>query len=79
MGQGSNVVGAGVGAQDRGDGLHGLGGDVFGVIDGDLGEQCPVEHPAFGGFGFGVEVSQVGEDVEDRVESDLRVGVEGAE
>ncbi|MBU8578995.1 hypothetical protein ACH0B7_09620 [Brevibacterium luteolum] len=40
------------------------------VIDGDAVEQCPVEHPAFGGFGLGIDVADVGEESEDRVESD---------
>ncbi|MFC0675450.1 hypothetical protein [Brachybacterium hainanense] len=41
------------------------------VIDGDAVEQCPVEHPPLGGFGLGVDVADVGEEPEDRVETDL--------
>nr|WP_206692840.1 hypothetical protein [Microbacterium paulum] len=50
------------------------GGFVL-VIDGDAVEQCPVEHPPFGGFGLGVDVADVGEEAEDRVEPDLGLAV----
>ena len=50
------------------------GGLVF-VIDGDAVEQRQVEHPPFGGFGLRVHVTDVGEEIEDRVEPDLRVVV----
>lgn len=41
------------------------------VIDGDAVEQCPVEHPPLGWFGPRVDVADVGEESEDRVEPDL--------
>nr|WP_238614659.1 hypothetical protein [Brevibacterium casei] len=46
------------------------GGAVL-VIDGDAVEQGPVEHPPLGGCGLGVDVADVGEEPEDRVEPDL--------
>nr|WP_218902029.1 hypothetical protein [Streptomonospora nanhaiensis] len=46
-------------------------GGVVLVIDGDAVEQRPVEHPPLGRFGLGVDVADVGEESEDRVEPDL--------
>nr|WP_052168660.1 hypothetical protein [Actinoalloteichus spitiensis] len=46
------------------------GGAVL-VIDGDAVEQRPGEHPPLGRFGLGVDVADVGEEPEDRVESNL--------
>nr|WP_246829134.1 MULTISPECIES: hypothetical protein [Kocuria] len=70
-GQGLFVVGAGIAGEDRGDGLLGCDGRGVVVFEGDAVEQGLVEHPSFGWFGLGVEVSEVGEDGQDRVESDL--------
>ncbi|MEX3564801.1 hypothetical protein VVR48_00930 [Micrococcus endophyticus] len=70
-GQGSFVVWAGTGGQDGLDRFGRLEGGVVLVIDGDAVEQCPVEHPPLGGFGLGVDVADVGEESEDRVEPDL--------
>ncbi|WP_460742996.1 hypothetical protein [Mariniluteicoccus endophyticus] len=70
-GQGLFVVWAGIAGEDRGDGLLGCDGRGVVVFEGDAVEQCLVEHPSFGWFGLGVEVSEVGEDGQDRVESHL--------
>jgi hypothetical protein len=63
-GQGSFVVWPGTGVEDRLDRFGRLEGGVVLVIDGDAVEQCPVEHPSFRGFGFGVDVADVGEEFE---------------
>ncbi|UYG17620.1 hypothetical protein BRM3_04100 [Brachybacterium huguangmaarense] len=78
-GSGVAVVRVHAGVEDHRDGFGGLDGDRFVVVDDDLGEQCPVEHASFGGFGCGVEVSEVGEDAQDRVESVSGSVVEGVE
>ncbi|MFI8597048.1 hypothetical protein ACIGDM_07020 [Rothia koreensis] len=74
-GQGSFVVWPGDGVEDRRDRLGWFEGGLVVVIDGDAVEQCPVEHPPFGGFGLRVHITDVGEEAEDRVEPDLRVVV----
>ena len=48
--------------EDACDGVGGLVGDAFVVVDDDLLEECLGEDAAFSGFGFGVEVVEVGED-----------------
>ncbi|ROZ64624.1 hypothetical protein EDL96_01875 [Kocuria soli] len=65
----------GDGVEDRRDRLGWFEGGLVVVIDGDAVEQCPVEHPPFGGFGLRVHITDVGEEAEDRVEPDLRVVV----
>ncbi|WP_270263614.1 hypothetical protein [Kocuria marina] len=64
-GQGSFVVWPGAGGQDCLDRFGRLQGGFVLVIDGDAVEQCPVEHPPFGGFGLRVDVADVGEESED--------------
>lgn len=61
--------------EDRLDRFHRCEGRVVLVIDGDAVEQCPVEHPSLGWFGLGVDLADVGQESEDRVEADLRVVV----
>ena len=68
-----------IAGKDRRDGLlrfeSGLVLVLAHVIDGDVFEQCPVEHQSLGGFGVRVDLADVGEELEDRVEADLRVVV----
>lgn len=61
----------GAGGEDGLDRFGRLEGGVVLVIDGDAVEQCPVEHLPLGGFGLGVDIADVGEKSEDRVEPDL--------
>ncbi|WP_246292624.1 hypothetical protein [Naumannella cuiyingiana] len=61
--------------EDACDDVCGLIGDVLFVVDGDALEECLVEDAAFSGFGFGVEVVEVGEDVDDLVQPGAGVGV----
>lgn len=57
----------------------GLVSDVFVFVDGDALEECLVEDAAFSGFGFGVEVVEAGEDVDDLVQPGAGVGVGAGE
>ena len=72
---------AGFGREDRGDGVVRFDGGVVFVVDGDAVEQGTVEHAAFDGFGFRVDLMEIGQQPEDAVEPDFRVlvgrGVEG--
>lgn len=65
----------GIRGEDRLDRFLGFEGRVVLVIDGNAVEQCPVEHPSFGRLGLGVDLVDVGQEPEDRVESDLGVVV----
>ncbi|MFT4082104.1 MAG: hypothetical protein QM638_05930 [Nocardioides sp.] len=65
--------------EDGGDGLVGDRGDGFVVLDDDLGEQGTVEHAAFSGIAFGVEVVEVGQDREDLIEPGARLAVGGGQ
>ncbi|MFV4913223.1 hypothetical protein PFZ49_06600 [Microbacterium lacticum] len=75
-GQGFFVVWPGVDVEDRLDRFLRLERGRVLIIDGDAVEQGPVEHPPLGGLGLGVDLVDVGQEVEDRVESDLGL-VEG--
>ncbi len=70
-------AGAGVG-QYAGCGLVGCLGGVLFVVDGDAGEQGPVEDASFGGVALGVEVVDVvaGGVVADLLGDELFVGLE---
>ncbi|WP_051028406.1 hypothetical protein [Cellulosimicrobium cellulans] len=65
--------------EDAYDSVGGLVGDVFVVVDADLLEECLVEDAAFSGFGFGVEVVEVGEYAGELVQPIAGVGVGGRE
>ncbi|WP_396290620.1 hypothetical protein [Curtobacterium sp. KT1] len=71
-GQGSFVVWPGVAGKDRRDGLLRFESGLVLVIDGDAVEQCPVEHPSLGRCGLRVDLADVGEEPEDRVEPNAR-------
>ncbi|WP_223881348.1 hypothetical protein [Nesterenkonia ebinurensis] len=65
--------------QDGGRGLGGDERDVFVFVNDDALEQGTVEHAAFSRFASGVEITEVGEDAEELIESVVGIPVGGRE